>query len=281
MAVISATCQAVEFPTGVGAPGMIHLLPIGSFAGRDGRTWMLDDAAGVIRRFEARGVDLPIDYEHQSEMNPEHRSGPVPAAGWITSLEMRDDGIWGRAKWTDKARSLITAGEYRYISPTFTFSKSTRQVMRLKGAGLVPVPTLELTALAREERSMDNGNADMARIAQALGLEAEASVDDVLVALNSASQPDPALFVPIEAVKDLMKDRTATNSAVAEREVTAAVDAAGKGGHITPGMRGWATALCRQDPDSFAEFVGSSLAPYAHLSERVGLSGIGSLKSGK
>ena len=36
-------------------------------------------------------------------------------------------------------------------------------------------------------------------------------------------------------------------------------------GRITPGMRDWATDLCRQNPDSFEAFAKAAPPAYAHL----------------
>ena len=58
-----------------------------------------------------------------------------------------------------------------------------------------------------------------------------------------------------------------------EREIERKVDAAVMGAHITPAMRGWATALCRQNPDSFDAFIGSFPPAYAYLFKGSGLDG--------
>lgn len=76
-------------------------------------------AQTAVERFEANGRKLAIDYEHQShdELNT-RADGLSPAAGWIDRLAIRGDGLWAfGVQWTDKARSLLTAGEYRYFSP--------------------------------------------------------------------------------------------------------------------------------------------------------------------
>lgn len=99
------------------APDWVQLFPTGQMVGRDGRRFNLADPAAVLRAFQADAVDLPIDYEHQSDRQPDQKSGPVPAAGWIKELKADASGLWGRVEWTAQARELITGKAYRYPLP--------------------------------------------------------------------------------------------------------------------------------------------------------------------
>ena len=49
--------------------------------------------------FDARKIDLVIDYEHQTLMGCE-----APAAGWIKEMHIRDGKLYGMASWTAKAK---------------------------------------------------------------------------------------------------------------------------------------------------------------------------------
>jgi len=84
-------------------------------------------------------------------------------------------------------------------------------------------------------------------------------------AINRRATPDPAKYVPIDAVTDLMRDRMERVGAAQEAEVETAVNAALNKGYISPGMRDWATSLCRSNPQSFDAFLKSAPAPFAHL----------------
>jgi phage I-like protein len=55
-----------ELPATASAPESVHLIPGGRFFGRDGRGPYVLDAAAVKRQFDAHGMPLAIDYEHQS-----------------------------------------------------------------------------------------------------------------------------------------------------------------------------------------------------------------------
>lgn len=74
-----------------GAPEWAHLLPLGRFTGRDGGRFVNDDPDSLIASFEARAVDLPVDYEHQNERPEARLNGLLPAAGWLKELQRRDE----------------------------------------------------------------------------------------------------------------------------------------------------------------------------------------------
>ena len=263
----TAICEAVELPAKT-APDWVHLLPVGAVNGRDGRRWRLDDPAQLIAR-SAKGGDLPIDYDHESE-KPKSHGGPLPAAGWIKSLQTRTDGIWGKVEWTGRAAEMIANREYRFLSPVLHYHPTTGQVLRLIGAGLVHRPNLALTALSEQEMTMpdpleDAATADLSRIATALGLNETADGDTILTAINAQTAPDPARYVPIEAVADLLKQRNSAASDNAARAADAKVQQAMNSGYLTPAMRDWAVALCTQDEARFDSFIATSTPAYAHL----------------
>ncbi len=282
------SCEALELPkpekTGKAAPSAIHLMPSGAFKARDGRQWTLNHPERVIARFKAAKIDLPIDYEHQSNEAARAKiTGPIPAAGWITDLELHPDGLWGQVKWTNAAEKLIREREYRFISPTFAFNTATKEVEKLKGAGLVHTPALHLTALAREEPNMtDNTETALCTIASELGLPNDADAGQIVQKIRSfaGAKPDPAKYMPIEAVRDLMDNHQSEIAAAREKDIEATVSKAIDGGYITPAMKNWATALCRKDPDSFNEFTQNAPPAFAYLFEPViGNTSVSALKS--
>jgi len=87
-------------------------------------------------------------------------------------------------------------------------------------------------------------------------------------AMAAELSPDPARFVPVEAMQALLAERNTCIATARETEAQAKVERAMLDGHITNGMKSWALALCRQDPDSFDTFVSKSPAPYKHLFDR-------------
>lgn len=251
------------------APEWVHLLPAGHILARDGREFELGDPGAVVLAFESNAVDLPVDFEHQVDRTQEGSKGPIPAAGWITALKCEQSGIWGHVEWTATAREMIAKREYRYLSPSFLYHPKTKQITRLKGAGLVHRPALHLTALASLEDNMADTTDFRTMILKTLGLDADADDQAILKALSAlvdgGDKPDPEKYVPIEALADLLKDRNMQSATMQEGRAKAKVDDAFRRGHLTSAMKDWATALCLANETAFDDFLASSAAPYAHL----------------
>lgn len=165
---------------------------------------------------------------------------------------------------------MISGKEYRYISPSF-LHRTDGEVVRIKGAGLVHKPNLHLTALASEEINMTDQNHNEAplfpKVAELLDLPADIDMDTLIAApkRSLSAIPDPAKYVPIEAVAEIMKDRNVQSANTSEIAVQQKVESALREGYITPAMRGWATALCTQDAGSFETFIHKTGPTYAHL----------------
>lgn len=212
-----ATC-IIELPPG-DPPEWVQLMPAGELSARDGRRWRLADAAGVVEASRARAgaTDLVFDYGHQTEYSRDNGQ-PAPAAGWIKELQARADGIWGRVEWTERARAMLKAREYRYVSPTFQHTKAgvVTEVLR---AALTNNPALDLPALAHSGGSMHE---QLKRILAKLGLAADseptaAEADAALARID----PDPPIDLA-ELAKALGLQATA-----AAAEVLAAAKARG------------------------------------------------------
>ena len=169
------------------APEWVHLIPAGIFFGRDGRgPWRLSVPENFIETtndYQA-GADIPLDYEHQSEMT-EKNGRPAPAAGWIKELEAREEGIWGRVEWTSSGSAMIIEKEYRYLSPVFTYDKKTGELGRLESAGLTNRPNLELKALNNQGASMEEF---LTQLAALLGLAETATQEEVFAAVQKLAE---------------------------------------------------------------------------------------------
>ena len=252
----------------------VHLLPLGETRARDGRVFRIADPAAVIRA-SMLGADLPVDYEHELDEPPAGRRGPVPAAGWISELEAREGGIFGRVRWTDEAGRMVAARQYRYLSPV-VYMTPEGEVRRIRGASLVHHPALELLALSSERPSPE-----LACIALAAGLERDADAEAIVAFCREAAAareargaaaeaaPDPARYVPAEVVRELLRERADHAAWRSEAEAEARVATAMDQGYLTPAMRPWAVALCRQDPAAFEGFLTSAAPAYAHLARKV------------
>jgi hypothetical protein len=132
------------------APTEIELIPReGKIVGRDGRSWLNDQPRTIISAFNQDGLKLPIDLEHSTQQKAP-QGDPAPAVGWIVKLYLNPYGaIWGTIEWTSQGRNLIESRAYRYISPVFTYDRSTTSIVKLVSAGLTNRPNLFLQALNR------------------------------------------------------------------------------------------------------------------------------------
>lgn len=185
----------------------VQLIPAGNFRPDDGRElkvdhWHIDHAVAsrLIDRFAARKNPRVLDYEHQT-LNKETNGQPAPAAGWITALTWRDGaGLFGTVQLTARAKAAIAAGEYRYISPVFSYDASTGDVLDLQMAALTNNPAidgmqpLELRAAATfgittEESPM---NKLLLALCTALALDAGTTTEDqAIAALTAHFKADP------------------------------------------------------------------------------------------
>jgi phage I-like protein len=129
-----------------------HLAPKGEFPHPDsGLVQIIDDTAlaAMASRFdeESKRPNFPgllVDFDHFS-YDPEKSS---TAAGWITALEPRDDGLWGQIRWSDEGQSALEKGRFRLISPTWLardvepLGNQRIRPLRLDTAGLTNHPNL-------------------------------------------------------------------------------------------------------------------------------------------
>lgn len=257
-------------------PEWVHLIPAGKFAGRDGRGPYLLDAAAVLAAFADNQADLPVDFDHQS-LTANEKAGPVPAAGWIKELAVREDGVWGRVEWTPRAAETLANKEYRYLSPVFKYEAKTGRVVALVSAGLTNTPNLVLRAAARVEgASMEEL---MNRIIAMLNLPVTATADDVVTELQKvidklrttetemqtaqarlAAGPDPAQWVPKSMYDEAAQRVSTLETERLEAAVNAAVAEAQTQRKITPAMKSWALDYARRDLAGFTAYVAAAPA---------------------
>lgn len=160
-------------------PSWVHLVPIGTFRGVDGRgPYRIADPDQVISASMAGGP-LPIDENHAIDLAMT-TGQPSPARGLITALEMRKDGLWGRVEWNAAGAALLSEKAYRGFSPVFTHDKSG-VVRRLLRAALTNTPNLpQLHTLHSQEPEMD-----LNQLRAALGLPETADAAACMAAVTT------------------------------------------------------------------------------------------------
>lgn len=286
-----AMCQVVL--SGTTPPEWIQLIPAGPEVDAfDGRKFRNTKPETVVEAFKASPLEIPIDYEHASEIRGP-KGEEAPAAGWITDLEVRSGSIWGKVEWTPKGAASLTAREYRYVSPAFRHDKAGN-VTQIVSAGLTNRPALQLAELARNQGEEMNP-----KILKMLGLAEGATPEQIEAAVTAheaksakteselsaarsevataraelvqAKTPDLNSFVPRAdyqlaltraetAEKQISEQKAATHKATVDMEIEAAL----KAGKITPATKGFYVTTCStaEGLASFREFV-KSAAPIA------------------
>jgi phage I-like protein len=278
-------------------PEWIRVLPMGKVELADHREpFTVDEASltSMVAAFQSRGIDLVIDYEHQS-LNGER----APAAGWIKDLEARGDGLWARVDWTKQAQEYLAQREYRYFSPVLRLDPETRRPMALMHVGLTNVPAINhlpplVARWGGEARaSGELGPMDLAlgspviemdsakekgkmveKLKRLMGLRPEVEEGAVCgKALEAFRELGVILNLPDDATVAQLKGAVEAHKAgvvrllKAEEEVQALkarlveettsrfVEEALKAGKVSPAQRGWALEYCRRDPEGFKTYA--------------------------
>lgn len=270
-------------------PDAFQVFPAGTVEIEGGEPFLVDDPAmnAVVEKFAARGLDMVIDYEHQT-LGGEFASptGQAPAAGWIKALENRGpDGLWARVEWSERAREYLEKREYRYYSPVFLVSKGAeRRLLELLNVALTNFPRLNWIRpiVSKHQPSSEETRMELLKIiAKALGLKEDATQEEVLAAVAKLKTP-PSDVVACKDVLDALglqagagkSEVVATVHALRQRPETSVlqeiaslkerlavrdrddlVAAALKDGKISPAQREWADAYALRDPEGFRLFT--------------------------
>lgn len=284
----------------------IQLFPAGEFRARDGRPeglsgWKLDEksAQRLIADAATRKTPFAVDYEHQT-LHAKTSGNPAPAAGWFSKLEWREDGLYAvDVEWTPRAKEMVQASEYRFISPVFGYDRKTGEVTQLLMAAITNVPAMDgmdeiLEAASQqlltpkpnpEEDTMKEilialltllglpENAEKAAATAALTalLDKAGAVPDLntqIAALTQqvadAGNPDPAQYVPVAVVETLKTQIAALSQNITDDKVTALVAQGLEDKKLLPAQEAWALELGKKDIASLTTYLDNA-TPIAAL----------------
>ncbi len=181
----------------------VHILPFGTF--KDGKGLVAhvtkESLENILANFKARENDVVIDYEHQTLTGKE-----APAAGWIKSLIIKDDGLWAQVEWTPRGEEQIKGKEYRYLSPVALAKKKDSHGRlipeRLHSAALTNDPAIDgMVPLAAKDH-YENLNKEsvmdefLELLCKALGIDVKSTKEQVVaavVAFKAAVDKGPEL----------------------------------------------------------------------------------------
>lgn len=277
-----------------GAPETISVLPLGHVVSSKGEFDVDEESFHAMKaQIAQRGVDLVVDYEHQTLKGVE-----APAAGWVKELKLEGGFIKAVVEWTGRGAEYLKNKEYRYLSPVVNVRKSDNKAMGLHSLALTNTPAIEnMTAIVNSD-NFKGGNTNMEiikKLAELLGLGEDATEEQITEALKACVAENKALkegqqhptdenVVANKAVCELLglkagaaaadvsakimelkggivdgvnvvEELKALKAQNAKRDADEAVTLALKAGKITPAQKEWATSYALSDPKGFGSFV--------------------------
>lgn len=276
-----------------GAPEVISVMPFGHVVSQKGEFDVDEESLAAMKeQIAQRGVDLVVDYEHQTLTGER-----APAAGWVKELFAEDGHIKARVEWTIPAKQYLENKEYRYLSPVITVRKSDNKATGLHSLALTNTPAIAGMTPIVNSSTFQGGETNMneliKKIAAALGLGEDADEEQILTALSACVEENKALkeaaeggkpedqddgIVANKSVCELLGLKAGASTAdvaasimalkggvdgrvkaleekLADRDAEEAVELALKSGKITPAQRGWAKGYALKSPDGFKEFL--------------------------
>lgn len=178
-------------------------------------TFDAKSARDIMEAFKKRGVDGQIDLEHLS--NDDEHPNYDPDARGAYQLEMRGGDLWAvDVSWTPDGERRIREKRQRYISPTFYVDKNKR-ITGLHNIAICANPAthniapliaaskksgLTIAALAVEVSKME----ELKKIAAQLGLGEDATLEDILAAIDALKAEESKDEPPKEEKEETTDD---------------------------------------------------------------------------
>lgn len=222
-------------------PTRVLMAPWGQVESANGSFVVDEEAAKLaVGAFDEHGTDLPIDYEHQT-LGGTYASptGKAPAAGWIKRIFAESGvGLLADIEWTDQAREMLGAKEYRYVSPVAIIRKSDRKLVAIHSAALTNKPAIvgmKPIVNRVEVVGDDEGEVPLAVLRSELDLPGDAGPEEILVAAS-------------RRIVDLRRD-------AGRRHVEERLREAMRAGKLVEAQRGWAEALVAREERLFDEWL--------------------------
>ena len=209
------TLKSKEMEVG-GAPEIISVLPLGHVKSAKGEFDVDGESFAAMKaQIAQRGVDLVVDYEHQTLTGEQ-----APAAGWVKELFLDDGQIKARVEWTDRAKAYLSNREYRYLSPVITVRKADNKAMGLHSIALTNTPAIEHMEAIVNSLNFEGGQNPMdfmKELAKLLGLGEDATEEQVKEALKVCLEENKSLK---ESAAEAAKQQPPENDkVVANKEV--------------------------------------------------------------
>jgi hypothetical protein len=153
-------------------------------------------AAGTLRH----GHEMLIDHEHFKEQTDQE----TRAYGWLTQLQNRADGIYGKVRWTGTGKAAVDGGDYRFFSTEYL----TKDLKVLNDGKVKRVRPLRLDGLTLTNMHNNRGQRAITNRAGGEGSAGKASpavLNDVAAEQarhDQIKEPIVKWFQAVKQVKD-------------------------------------------------------------------------------
>lgn len=171
-------------------PDEVKILPVGKVNSEKG-DFVVDLESYKLMKAEMqrRGIDIVIDYEHQTLDGVQ-----APAGGWVKDLEYTPDAIVAKVEWTPKAKEYLQNKEYRYLSPVVLTRKKDGKAIVLHSLALTNTPAINgMFAIVNsisidfdtddDDDDVGGKKMDLQRLKELFGLPADATEEQVMNAI--------------------------------------------------------------------------------------------------
>lgn len=270
------------------------------FKGKQKFTVTAADLASIVKNFRARGTgEVVIDYDHSTEFAA-GTGDAVPAAGWLKKIDDGPDGsgvLWGEAEFTERAAKMLAAREYKYFSPVLVWGARSKESGEPQGTTLTSIaltnsPLLEkLPAFVMSDGfEIDRGDAEdvVRKEKRVVKIIMADRVARTVRAVNDDNTESTVVVEGLEApakvvrMSDVARDSEgrfnfAALNADGETLIAGEVfrgmqmqsemDAAVKGGLITPAQRKFYEPMALADIGEFRKLL-ATMKPSVDTTER-------------
>lgn len=199
---------------------------VGEWRGHQAGSYKItqENLQSIKKNFDLSGIELVIDYEHQSL-----RGETSPAAGWIKSMEIKEDALFAKIQWNDKALEFIKNGEYKYLSPVFNFDYKNPKSgedsgVALHSVALTNTPFLDCLGEVKANSKIKGEN-----------------MEELKERVDALQKENEALKKELQENKDLVANSIVENALVACK--------------INASQKEWALKYAKNDLQGFQEFL--------------------------
>lgn len=216
----------------------IPILPSNPVKAKNGKQYYFD-VDKVINNFKQRQTDLPIDINHESELNAK-KGLPAPAVGWVKNMVKEQDGsVWGDVEWTEVGEAMVKNKQSRYISPA-CMHNSKGEIDYITSVALTNSPNFYLQSLNSEQTGeiMTKEQVEVsniyAEVIKELDLEANSGTAEVLKRIKELKEQVVREKALIEQVNELNQKVVEIEREAFEKKKEATLNSLREKGKIAP-----------------------------------------------